>query len=89
MTATQSAPTTRRRWGVVAGVTVVVIVIAALAYYAAGWQRMDSACSSDAAVPQGANADSVAFAWSWAPPGFACTWDGADGEPVTVVKLWW
>lgn len=83
------ASSTRGRCALIGAAVLVIALVTALAYFALGWQRMDAACSTDAAVPQGASPSSVGYAWSWAPPGFACTWDGADGQPVTVVKLWW
>lgn len=69
---------------VVGVVAVVLVTILGTAYMVLGWQRMDSVCSTDAAVPAGANGASWNYSWSWMPPGFTCTW----GD-VSVTKLWW
>lgn len=66
-----------------------VCALVTFAYLNAGWHRMDRACTLDATAPAGASLATVELGWSWAPPGFACTWDGTDGQSVTVVKLWW
>lgn len=61
-----------------------LLLVGVAGYARAGWDRMEHECSTEAAVPEGANADSVVFSWSWLPPGFTCTW---GDESVT--KLWW
>ena len=76
------APVWRR---VVVGVVAVVLVaVLGVAYMVVGWQRMDSVCSTDAAVPAGADGASWSYSWSWMPPGFTSTW----GD-VSIPKLWW
>jgi len=85
---TQSAKGSQHR-GLLIGAIVVLAVFALAAYAVLGWHRMDHVCSLDSTTPSGASPDTVDYGWSWVPPGFACTWDGTSGEPVTVVKLWW
>lgn len=84
-TATAEAPRAlrrRMRLGIVVGCTLGVLIIFAIAYVRVGWSRMESACTDDS--PRGPGATSVAFSWSWTPPGFACTY--ADGRIETA--LW-
>jgi hypothetical protein len=61
----------------------VALALLAAAYLRFGWTRMDHACTTDVVWP--AHAASVAFDWSWWPPGFACRYD--DGTVLT--RLWW
>lgn len=69
---------------------IVVIGTLALGYLAAGWDRMDAACSQESAVPTGGSPTHLSYDWTWEPLGFTCTWDGeAGGEDVSVTKLWW
>ena len=82
----------RTRWLVrvaVVLVTATLIATASLLYAALGWRQMDVACSQESAAPPGALGASVEFGWSWAPPGFSCTWPAQDSGEVTVTKLWW
>jgi hypothetical protein len=56
---------------------VLVAAVSTVVYLRVGWWNMESACS---ATPPGGSTDwtSVSFGWSWAPPGFTCTYD--DGR---------
>ncbi|GAA1141434.1 hypothetical protein [Nocardioides aquiterrae] len=66
----------------VLGFVVVLIALALAAYVRVGWWRMETACSVD--PPGGREWNSVAFGWSWEPPGFQRTYD--DGSQRT--SLW-
>lgn len=72
----------KTRRGVFAGVVLVALLVLAVGYVRIGWDRMESACTADR--PGEAQTSSVAFKWSWWPPGFTCTYD--DGR--TETSLW-
>lgn len=68
-----------------AGLLLAVLVLVAVAvtlYSAAGWRKMESACSLDG--PKGQVHAGVSYSWSWQPLGFECTYD--DGTSET--SLW-
>lgn len=67
--------------GIVA-LTVLAVVAATALYLRIGWWKMESACSLDDA--QGQVHRSVAYGWSWQPPGFQCTYDHGQTE----TSLW-
>lgn len=78
-----SPPTHRRtRRGVLVGVVLVALVLLVTGYVRIGWARMEGACTADR--PGEAQRSSVAFGWSWWPPGFNCTYDGGRTE----TSLW-
>lgn len=82
----------RTRWLVrvaVALVTATLLATVALLYVAVGWRQMDAACRLETSVPPDAAGTTAELGWSWAPPGFACTWPGSGSQDVTVTKLWW
>lgn len=65
-----------------AAVALTAVVVLPPVYYRVGWDRMEQACGAD---PPGAPGwRSVAFDWSWAPPGFSCTYDTG----VRRTSLW-
>lgn len=72
----------RTRRGVVTGVVFVALLVLVVAYVRLGWDRMESVCTAD--PPCEAQTSSVAFEWSWWPPGFTCIYD--DGR--TETSLW-
>lgn len=71
-------------WTMLAALVIVTLVLLGGVYAFLGWNRAETVCSTDAAVPPGASGESVSYSWSWSPPGVTCTW----GE-ITVTKLWW
>ena len=64
------------------GFVAVVLLVLALVYVRVGWWRMEAACTTESVG--GRPVSSVAFGWSWTPPGFTCTY--ADGS--TESSLW-
>lgn len=69
----------RRALGPVVLLTLLILV---LGYVRIGWDRMESACTSDR--PGARQMSSVAFGWSWSPVGFTCAYE--DGRSET--SLW-
>jgi hypothetical protein len=83
MVSEASPPTHRRtRRGVFAGVVLVGLVVLVACYVRIGWDRMESACTADR--PGEGHTSSLAFEWSWWPPGFTCTYD----DDRTETSLW-
>lgn len=78
-------------WRFWAGATVVaILIVGAIAFPVVGRQHAEQACALDTSVPIGADGSSWTTSWSWAPPGFACTWPSEDGaDDITVSQLWW
>jgi hypothetical protein len=72
----------RMRRGIFAGVVLLALLILVVGYVRLGWDRMESACTADR--PGSSQTSSVAFEWSWSPPGFTCTYD----EGRTETSLW-
>lgn len=64
------------------GFVAAALLVLALAYVRVGWWRMETACTAE--PPGGRPVSSVAFGWSWTPPGFICTY----GDGRTETSLW-
>lgn len=67
---------------IVALVALVALVAGAGGFEMEQW-RAEAACGREDVAPEGAS--SWSLGWSWAPPGFTCTY----GDGTTLRSLWW